>query len=78
MGEEIYGSVPHSDEKVTDEWREKDGTRGLRMKGDKRQTLAYHDTICYVMIDTVFYVMMINTIYYVLIDTICYMKMNIS
>ena len=24
--------------------------RGLQMKGDKRWTLAYHDTICYVMI----------------------------
>ena len=69
MGVEIYGLVPHSDKRVTDEWREKDGARGLWMKGDKRQTFAYHDTICYVMIDPICYVM---------IDTICYMSMNIS
>ena len=44
-GKEIYGPMPYSGGRVIDEWREKDGTRGLRMKGDKRQTLPYHDTI---------------------------------
>ena len=45
--------MPYSDMKVTNEWREKVGTRRLQMKGDKRWTLPHHDTIIMNVIDVI-------------------------